>query len=195
MWSVGHWGPGLRKGNLTMNTISRRVAAAALAATLAAPAAVAATTSASAAPYCGITWGSTTKATSPSLLWTGRVTSARAGQHACFDRVVFDLAPGRGTLGYRVRYVSAVTSPGSGLPVAVTGGARIQVTVDAPSTLGRSTTTFTGWRTFRQLKGIGSFEGYTDYGLGVRARLPMRAFVLADADGGRRLVVDVAHAW
>ena len=59
-----------------MNTITRRVAAAALAATLAAPAAVAATTSASAAPYCGITWGSTTKATSPSLLWTGLVTSA-----------------------------------------------------------------------------------------------------------------------
>ncbi|MGO4596509.1 AMIN-like domain-containing (lipo)protein [Terrabacter sp. 2RAF25] len=178
-----------------MNTISRRVAGAALAAALAVPAAVAATTSASAAPFCGITWGSGTKATSPSLLWRGRVTSARAGQHACFDRVVFDLNPGGGTLGYRVRYVSAVTGPGSGLPVPVSGGAKIQITVNAPSTLGTSATTFSGWRTFRQLKNIGSFEGYTDYGLGVRARLPMRAFVIVDADGGRRLVVDVAHAW
>ena len=94
-----------------------------------------------------------------------------------------------------MRYVSAVTSPGSGLPVAVSGGAKIQVTVNAPSTLGMSTRTFSGWRTFRQLKNVGSFEGYTDYGLGVRARLPMRAFVLTDADGGRRLVVDVAHQW
>lgn len=178
-----------------MHTISRRLAGAALAAALAAPAAVAATTAASAAPFCGITWGSSTKATSPSLLWTGRITSARSGQHACFDRVVFDLNPGRGALGYNVRYVSAVTSPGSGFPVPVAGGARIQITLDAPSTLSRSTTTYSGWRTFRQLKNIGSFEGYTDYGLGVRARLPMRAFVLADADGGRRLVVDVAHAW
>ena len=179
-----------------MNTISRRLAGAALAAALAAPAAVAATnTAASAAPYCGITWGSTAKATSPALLWTGKVTGVRAGQHTCFDRLVFDVNPGRGTLGYNVRYVSAVTSPGSGMPVAVSGGAKIQITVNAPSTLGMSTRNFYGWRTFRQLKNVGSFEGYTDYGLGVRARLPMRAFVLSDADGGRRLVVDVAHAW
>jgi hypothetical protein len=179
-----------------MYAITRRLAVAACAAALAAPVAVAATnTTASAAPYCGITWGSLAKATSPAQLWTGKVTGARAGQHTCYDRLVFDVAPGRGTLGYNVRYVSAVTSPGSGLPVSVSGGAKIQVTVNAPSTLGTSTTTFSGWRTFRQLKNIGSFEGYTDYGLGVRARLPMRAFVLTDADGGRRLVVDVAHQW
>ncbi len=193
-----------------MNAITRRVVVAACAAAIAAPAAVAATyatasASASASatitaaaattPSCGITWGSAAKATSPALLWTGRVTGVRAGQHTCYDRLTVDLAPGRGTLGYSVRYVSAVTGSGSGLPVAVTGGARIQVTVNAPSTRGRSTTNFSDWRSFRQLKDIGSFEGYTDYGLGVRARLPMRAFVLTDADGGRRLVVDVAHQW
>lgn len=179
-----------------MNAITRRAAVAVVAAALAAPAAVAATSgTASAAPYCGITWGSTAKGTSPAQLWTGKVTGVRAGQHTCFDRLVFDVDPGRGTLGYSVRYVSAVTSPGSGMPVAVSGGAKIQITVNAPSTLGMSTRTFSGWRTFRQLKNIGSYEGYTDYGLGVRARLPMRAFVLNDADGGRRLVVDVAHQW
>ena len=149
----------------------------------------------STAPFCGITWGSLPKATSPGQLWTGNVTGARTGQHACYDRLVFDVARGSGRLGYNVRYVNELTGPGSGLPVPISGGAKIQITINAPSTLGTSTRTFSGWRTFRQLKNIGSFEGYTDYGLGVRARLPMRVFVLTDTDGGRRLVVDVAHRW
>lgn len=181
-----------------MHTVIRRLVVAACAATLAAPVAVTGTGSAapaSPAPFCGITWGSTARATSPAQLWTGPVSGVRAGRHACYDRLVIDLARGRGSLGYHVRYVSAVTAPGSGLPVAVGGGARIQVTVNAPSTLGPTTTSFPGWTTFRQLKGVGSFEGYTDYGLGVRARLPMRVLVLTDADGSRRLVVDVAHRW
>nr|WP_280956330.1 hypothetical protein [Cellulomonas flavigena] len=33
------------------------------------------------------------------------------------------------------------------------------------------------------------------FGLGVRARLPFRAFVLAGPGSGSRLVVDVAHQW
>jgi hypothetical protein len=177
-------------------TIRRRLAAGAAAAALAVSVAAASSSgSASAASYCGITWGSSAKATGPGLLWTGRVEAARSARHPCYDRVVFDLGRGAGTVGYRVRYVSAVTSPGSGLPVAVSGGAKIQVTVNAPSTLGRSTTTYADWATFRQLKAVGSYEGYTDYGLGVRARLPMRVLVLTDSDGGRRLVVDVAHRW
>jgi hypothetical protein len=46
----------------------------------------------------------------------------------------------------------------------------------------------------------GSFEGYTTFGIGVRARLPFRVFVL-DGRGsggpnvGSRLVVDIAHNW
>ena len=186
-------------------TLRRRLLAAAAITTLAvsgaavtaatASSATSTATSASAAPFCGITWGSLPKATSPALLWSGRVEGHRSGQHSCYDRVVFDIGRGAGTLGYSVRYVSTVTSPGSGFPVAVTGGARLQVTINAPSMLAASTTNYPGWRTFRQLRSVGSFEGYTDYGLGVRARLPMRAFVLTDTDGGRRLVVDVAHAW
>ncbi|GAA1986273.1 hypothetical protein GCM10009817_29770 [Terrabacter lapilli] len=186
----------------------RRLAAVAIAVSLTAPlalsvggaAAGAATGSAtspvsSTAPFCGITWGSLPKATSPDLHWTGNVVRTRYGQHTCYDRLVFDIAPGHGAVGYNVRYVNQVTGPGSGLPVPVAGGARIQITINAPSTLAGTTTNFVGWRTFRQLKGLGSFEGYTDYGLGVRARLPMRVLVLTDADGGRRLVVDVAHRW
>ena len=52
-----------------------------------------------------------------------------------------------------------------------------------------------GYQTFRQVADAGSFEGQTTVGLGVRARLPFRAFILAGPDGGSRLVVDVAHLW
>jgi hypothetical protein len=50
-----------------------------------------------------------------------------------------------------------------------------------------------GYQTFRQVAWAGSFEGYTSVGLGVRARLPFRAFTLAGPGGGSRLVIDVAH--
>ena len=47
----------------------------------------------------------------------------------------------------------------------------------------------------RQVAWAGSFEGQTTIGLGVRARLPMRAFVLNGPGDGLRVVVDVAHRW
>jgi hypothetical protein len=48
----------------------------------------------------------------------------------------------------------------------------------------------TGYRTFRDTRFAGSFEGETQIGLGVRARLPFRVLQL---DG--RIIVDVAHSW
>jgi hypothetical protein len=154
------------------------------------------TSTTASSPYCGIHWGSLPKRSTS--MTTGAVENVRSGRHTCFDRVVFDIAPGHGKVGYSVRYVSQVTSPGSGLPVSVSGGVRIQITVNAPATKRIPSTgviNYLNWSTFRQLKWVASFEGYTDFGLGVRARLPMRAFVLQDADGGQRLVVDVAHRW
>jgi hypothetical protein len=53
----------------------------------------------------------------------------------------------------------------------------------------------TGYQTFLQVAGAGSFEGQTTIGLGVRARLPFRAFILTGPGDGSRLVVDVAHLW
>ena len=52
-----------------------------------------------------------------------------------------------------------------------------------------------GYQTFRQVAYAGSFEGQTTLGLGVRARLPFRVFILAGPGDGSRLVVDVAHRW
>jgi len=47
-----------------------------------------------------------------------------------------------------------------------------------------------GYTTFRQVAWGGSFEGYSTVGLGVRARLPFRAFRSTN-----HLVIDVAHHW
>mgnify|MGYP001825113272 CR=1 FL=1 len=52
-----------------------------------------------------------------------------------------------------------------------------------------------GYSTFRQVYFSATFEGETQTGLGVRARLPFRAFTLAGPGVGSRLVVDVAHRW
>ena len=53
----------------------------------------------------------------------------------------------------------------------------------------------TGYRTFRQVVDAGSYEGYSSFGLGVRARLPFRVFALDGPGTSSRLVVDVAHRW
>ncbi len=176
----------------------RRLAFAAAAASLIVPVtAAAATTSATAAtsPYCGISWGSLQKSSTP--MTQRAVTNVRSGQHPCFDRLVIDLGQGAGTVGYTVRYVNSVMGP-SGLPVAVNGGAKLQVTVNAPATKqvpSSGVVNYSSWNTFKQLKWVSSFEGYTDFALGVRARLPMRVFTLSNADGGQRLVIDVANRW
>ena len=108
--------------------------------------------------------------------------------------------------GYSVSYVSRVEQLGSGQVVPLSGAADLQVLVEAAAYDGRGEATYsprtpsravdvTGYRTFRQVAFTGSFEGQTLIGLGVRARLPMRAFVLDGPGDGSRLVIDVAHQW
>jgi hypothetical protein len=158
---------------------------------------------AAAAPYCGLSWGSTPE-TAIGTSDRVAVTGVRAGQHACFDRLVVDLR-GHAVGGYDVRYVPVVSRDGSGSPVPVLGGAALQVVVHAPAydAEGRPTlhvadedavVPVTGFRTLRQVAWAGSFEGATTLAVGTRARLPFRAFVLPGTTGDR-LVVDVAHRW
>jgi hypothetical protein len=165
----------------------------------------------SAAPFCGITWGSLAK-TDPAHT-TGPITNVRAGRHGCYDRLVIDLAgpattaPGPQRAGFDVRYVTRVVEDGSGRPVPLAGGAFLQVIVHATAfnaVTGAPTYTpanraavvnVAGFQTFRQVAFAGSFEGQSTFGLGVRARLPFRVFVLAGPGTGSRLVVDVAHRW
>ena len=157
---------------------------------------------ASAAPYCGIRWGSLPERASSTE--TAPLVDVRAGQHACFDRLVLDFAGDAD--GYSVRYVSTVTMDGSGQAVPLRGGADLEVVAIAPAydhdgdltyrpDNRRELVSVSGWRTFRQVAWAGTFEGQTTIGLGVRARLPFRVFTLDGPGDGSRLVIDVAHRW
>jgi hypothetical protein len=163
----------------------------------------AAAPAATAAPYCGIYWGSLPK--TAKITETAPMVNVRAGQHACFDRMVVDVRAG-GADGYFVKYVDTVRQDGSGFAVSLRGGARLQVTVVAPAYDDNYRQTYrpanrseldnvAGWQTFRQIAWAGSFEGQSTIGLGVRARLPFRVFVLQGPGAGSRFVVDVAHRW
>lgn len=133
----------------------------------------------------------------------------RVGQHACFDRIVFDLN-GSEPVGYVVRYVPVVAADPSGKPVTVAGRAVLQVVVRAPI-LGKddeghqpwrnppavgddlvARARIEGWASVREIAFAGSFEGQTTIAVGVSQQLPFRAFVTAEA-GYRHVVVDVAH--
>lgn len=136
---------------------------------------------------------------------TTPVRDIRTGRHDCYDRMVVDL-PGaeRGAIGYSVQYVDRLHQDGSGRHIPVAGGVVLEVRVAAPAyapETGESTyparaggtlpgVDLTGYRTFRDARFAGSFEGETQIGLGVRARLPFRVLQL---DG--HLVIDVAHDW
>jgi len=151
----------------------------------------AAATRAAAAPFCGITWGSLPKAAG--TLSQATLVDVRTGRHDCFDRVVFDFQ-GSAT-GYRVAYTDRVVSQGRGEPLRVAGGALLDVTLLEPASAAPAAPSLAGYRTLRDVVFGGSFEGYTTFGVGVRARLPFRVFTLAGPGGESRIVLDVAHRW
>jgi hypothetical protein len=153
--------------------------------------------------FCGISWGSLPKSAASTEV--APLTGVRGGRHECYDRLVIDVrSPGAN--GYSVQYVSQIVQDGSGMVIPVRGGAKLQIVAMAPPYDDNGHSTFnppnrrelvnvTGWQTFRQVVDAGSFEGQTTIGLGVRARLPFRAFILDGPSGGSRLVIDVAHLW
>jgi len=147
---------------------------------------------------CGMRWGSLPKALNTGS--TGEILQVRAGRHACFDRMVFDVSGAAS--GYFVRYVDEVRMDGSGQVVPLRGGARLAVTATAPAIAtdawfrpnGELIDT-TGYRTFRHVAWAGGHEAQTTIGLGVRARLPFHVSLLDGPGSGSRMVVDVAHTW
>jgi len=160
-----------------------------------------------ATPYCGITWGSLAKQAAvinPASSQQPSLVNVRAGRHACFDRLVLDVAKGASA---RVRYVTNVLTQGKGDGVPLRGGARLEVVALVPAyniNTGQPTyrpANFTelvnvdGFRTFQQVGYGGSFESCTSIGLGVRARLPFRVFGLTGPGDRSRIVIDVAHRW
>lgn len=169
--------------------------------TVAAPAAAGTMAATPQSTACPTGWGSLPETGTPATATPVR--DIRTGRHACYDRMVVDV-PGAGKVGYSVRYVDRVHQDGSGRPVPVAGGAVLEVRITAPAydpATGRATypaqagralpgVDLTGYRTFRDARFAGSFEGDTQVGLGVRARLPFRVLQLPD-----RVVIDVAHNW
>jgi len=163
---------------------------------------------AAAAPYCGQIWGSLPEAAGD--FTSAEITNLRTGRHACFDRLVVDLGPPvaglpGGPVGYEVRY-GQVVEDGTGAVVPVAGGADLVIVVRANAHDVNGTPTYAPadrlhavnvarYRTFRQVAFLGTFEGYTTIGLGVRARLPFRVLIVAGPGNGSRLVIDVGHRW
>jgi hypothetical protein len=152
---------------------------------------------------CSTGWGSLPEASSR---WSAAaVRNVRTGRHACYDRLVVDLAGKRST-GYRVSYVKVATMDGSGARIPTRGSAVLQIVVKAPAydAAGRPTyrmknqkelAAVADYSTFRQVAWGGSFEGRTTLALGVRARLPFQTHVLTGPGNLTRLVIDVAHHW
>ena len=166
--------------------------------------AVSAASTADAAPYGGIVGGWVDTANTPRA--PAAISRGRAGRHDCFDRMVVDIA-GQ-VAGYHVAYVAELLNDPTGAPVSLRGGAKLDVAVRAHTEdVNTGSQVFkpanpnelvnvTGWTTFRQIKLVGpSFEGVTQIGLGVRARLPFRVFTLTGPGSMTRLVIDVAHRW
>jgi hypothetical protein len=167
-----------------------RVAALAVIVALAAAFLVGATASAAA---CPTSWGSLAKEAAP--MGQALVTGVRTGVDACWDRVVFDVAGA--PAGYRVEYVDVVRAEGSGLPLYVPGGARLSVNLHHPAGplpygVNQKAANVDDYPVLRSVTYGGSFEGHTQYGVGVRARLPFRVFTLTNPG---RIVVDVARTW
>ena len=136
---------------------------------------------------------------------SGAIVNVRSGRHACYDRPVVDVRSGSAAAS--VAYASTIFNDPRGDVVQLRGGARLQIVVHSPTNdinTGASTytpadpselTSVAGNRTFRQVASAGSFDGQSTIGLGVRAQLPFRVFVMAGPGTGSRVVIDVAHRW
>jgi hypothetical protein len=149
----------------------------------------------SVAAACSTPWG--TGPRDKALMVQNKVHAVRAGQHACFDRLVIDLGAGRAP-GYHVRYVRAFHADGSGKLVRTSGHAKLLVVVQAPAAASfradnRHLASVAGFAQFRQVAGLGSFEGITSVGLGLGGRAPFRVFEFRTMSHNVELVVDVAH--
>ena len=171
---------------------------------IAGPAAVLPTAAGGAAPAegsCAVTWGSGAQSAGPGTTPSSRVHNVRTGRHECYDRFVVDLTGS--ARGYNVRYVRRFRQDASGDVIPLPGGARIEIVVRAPAVDLNGHATYlgvvgeplpgvnlAGYETFRSTRYGGTFEGYTQFGLGVRARLPFRVLKLS-----HRVVIDVAHHW
>jgi hypothetical protein len=139
----------------------------------------------------------------------------RVGQHACYDRVVFDInGPQHNDrpepVGFVARYVPVARADGNGESVPVPGHAVLEMTIRAPiygtdnqghqpwqqaPRVGQSLVApakIAGWSSLTAVTFAGSFEGQTTLAVGVREVRPFRVWVTSEK-GYRHVVLDIAH--
>jgi hypothetical protein len=121
-----------------------------------------------------------------------KLVGLRAGRHAGYDRVVFQLD---GPIPYySVRYVPQVHLDGSGEPLRLRGAAFLEVVIRAPTHDEHYRPVLTPTRlrpdfpALREVNAPGSFEGQTTAGIGVSWRAPFRVLELANPT---RIVIDL----
>jgi hypothetical protein len=124
----------------------------------------------------------------------GKLTTLRAGRHAGYDRVVFQLD---GPIPYySVRYVPVVRLDGSGHPLRLRGAAFLEVVIRAPThdehyrPVLSPTRLHPDFPALREVNAPGSFEGQTTAGIGLTQRVGFRVLELTDPT---RIVIDLAH--
>lgn len=183
-------------GALTVIAVSVALAGTANASGSAASAQAAAARAARPAA-CGFVWGTNAKQGGPVNPVTTPVKDVRADEQPCFDRLVIDLGKGP-HVGFRVSYVSKIVADPSGKTLPVRGKAFLLITVRGPAAHGYpanavNLVSVAGFDMFRQVRGAGSFESVTSIGVGVRVKMPFRAFVVSGPGPNSRLVIDVAR--
>jgi hypothetical protein len=196
-------------GSRGASTISASPAAPAAAPTTTSTPSPTAPTTPKASPCAGTRgWGTAPKQRAASS--TAALYLIRVGQHDCYDRVVFSIN-GPAAAGFSLRYTDVVSEDGSGTARPVAGAAALEVVVHAPALglddhgyVGKSlakpgedfytASQLAGWRSLRQVRYAGSFEGQTTVAVGVRERVPFRVFTLLDTQNQiTRVVLDIAH--
>ena len=134
---------------------------------------------------------------------------ARAGQHECYDRVVFDLN-GPQDVGYTAKYVPVVRADASGVPVPVEGRAALQVVVRGPiygtdnqghqpwrppPAVGEDVIApaqVAGWASLTEVRFAGSFEGQTTFAVGIRDQRRFRVSITSE-QYYQHVILDIAH--
>jgi hypothetical protein len=142
-------------------------------------------------------------ATGPSVTPSGcaqpgtYLTVVTVGQHASYDRVVFQFSGSRPAV--TVNRVPAVSADPRGTPVPLAGQSYLHVAFHlasavCPQPLGR---TWTGpsvltpyYPQLLTVSAAGDFEGYLTFGIGLAARGSYHVFTLT---GPNRVVIDVSH--
>jgi hypothetical protein len=125
------------------------------------------------------------------------LTAIRVGEHAGYDRVVFQFSGGMPT--YSIARVGTVYADPKGTPVALAGQSFLRVVFRGASAVCEPSLakTYTGPSTLTPLypellvvSAAGDFEGYLSFGIGLAAQ---GAYHVSTMTGPYRVVIDVDH--